>query len=65
MCLLNCVDHVSIIREVELKEARAEIHRLTEHVDSLKKLLKRKKDSMRQVTLKRHFDWPELLVHLP
>ncbi|XP_016364259.1 coiled-coil domain-containing protein 150-like isoform X1 [Sinocyclocheilus rhinocerous] len=35
-------------REVELKEARAEIRRLTEHVDSLKNLLKREKDSGRK-----------------
>ncbi|XP_073674160.1 coiled-coil domain-containing protein 150 [Garra rufa] len=35
-------------REAELKEARAEIHRLTEHVDSLKNLLKREKDSGRK-----------------
>ncbi|XP_058601423.1 coiled-coil domain-containing protein 150 isoform X1 [Onychostoma macrolepis] len=35
-------------REAELKEARAEIRRLTEHVDSHKKLLKREKDSGRK-----------------
>ncbi|KAI2656441.1 Ubiquitin carboxyl-terminal hydrolase 16 [Labeo rohita] len=34
--------------EAELKKARAEIHRLTEHVDSLKNLLKREKDSGRK-----------------
>ncbi|XP_016355470.1 coiled-coil domain-containing protein 150-like [Sinocyclocheilus anshuiensis] len=35
-------------REAELKEARAEIRRLTEHVDSHKSLLKREKDSGRK-----------------
>ncbi|XP_051535316.1 coiled-coil domain-containing protein 150 [Myxocyprinus asiaticus] len=37
-------------REAELIEARAEIHRLTENVDSLKNLLKREKDSGRKST---------------
>ncbi|XP_048015997.1 coiled-coil domain-containing protein 150 isoform X3 [Megalobrama amblycephala] len=35
-------------REAELKEARAEIRRLTERVDSLKNLLNREKDSRRK-----------------
>ncbi|XP_055053287.2 coiled-coil domain-containing protein 150 isoform X2 [Misgurnus anguillicaudatus] len=39
-------------REEELKEARAEICQLTEHVNSLKKLLKMEKDSGRKSTRK-------------
>ncbi|XP_057207335.1 coiled-coil domain-containing protein 150 [Triplophysa rosa] len=48
-------------REVELKEARVEICRLTEHVDYSKKLLKRKKDSMRQ--LKKALDEESVKSH--
>lgn len=42
----SCFDCIS--REAELKEARAEIRRLTERVDSLKNLLNREKHSRRK-----------------
>ncbi|XP_056613095.1 coiled-coil domain-containing protein 150 isoform X2 [Triplophysa dalaica] len=48
-------------REVELKDARDKICRLTEHLDSFKKLLKRKKDSKRQ--LKKALDEASLKSH--
>lgn len=66
LCVLKCyhVCHYCIVREVELKEARAEIRRLTEHIYSMKKLLKREKYLMEQVTLKTTFDWSELSGHV-